>query len=109
MIVDAFFTYLIEKFYNKNAVRVVVLLFNSFINDTTEFGKVACILHGSFSPRTMLVLPGAGQLLTVTPCPAGSPGCPAATSRTPGHPPLHEGRRLLGLLSLYRLSACDAP
>lgn len=46
MIVDAFFTYLIEKFYNKNAVRVVVLLFNSFINDTNVIWKVACILHG---------------------------------------------------------------
>lgn len=56
MIVDAFFTYLIEKFYNKNAVRVVVLLFNSFINDTNVIWKVVRYSMGSFSPRRCLVL-----------------------------------------------------
>ena len=46
MTVDAFFPYLIEKFYNRNAVRLSVLLFNSFVNDTKVIWKVACMLHG---------------------------------------------------------------
>ena len=46
MTVDAFFPYLIEKFYNRNVVRLEVLLFNSFVNDTNVIWKVACMLHG---------------------------------------------------------------
>lgn len=46
MTVDAFFPDLIEKFYDRNAVRLAVLLFNSFVNDTNIIWKVACMLHG---------------------------------------------------------------